>query len=354
MLGGLGLLPLTLFPLFFIGSQCAGSGGPARANEPSTAAAGVDGYARPGAATFLALPEWYVVYNAEEYAAAIGHEAPSRFPYFRTIRQFWRYYRSVCVTTRNQYPFPVRIHSRLAATGMSFSAEHVVKGAYEQTLGRVAEWIAGHDTPEDAFAARTAREYARFLHTRPWYEFPFAARLEALWKETPPWGPRPVRKWERRAVLSAEYGVKALYAGLARVVAGYLHRADNAGIDVLAENVPDQVLADARIKQVKAVGPRVYILRLPRHEAFTAIVPALARQGVRLRDIAGNEEIFLTVRAPRAWAFGLGPGRLVLAEPLLTDRRVQRVGIAAPVSALHTVLTRLERSGATLEQLYDY
>jgi len=229
-----------------------------------------------------------------------------------------------------------------------------VKGAYEKTLGRVAEWIAGHDTPEDAFAARTAREYARFLHTRPWYEFPFAARLEALWKETPPWGPRPVRKWERRVVLSAEYGVKALYAGLARVVAGYLHRADNAGIDVLAENVPDQVLADARIKQVKAVGPRVYILRLPRHEAFTAIVPALARQGVRLRDIAGNEEIFLTVRAPRAWAFGLGPGRLVLAEPLLTDRRVQRVGIAAPVTALHTVLTRLERSGATLEQLYDY
>jgi hypothetical protein len=155
-------------------------------------------------------------------------------------------------------------------------------------------------------------------------------------------------------VLSAEYGVKALYAGLARVVARSLHGTEEAGVHALAENVSDQVLADARIRKVKTVGPRTCILRLPGHEAFTAIVPALARQGVRFREIAGNEEIFLTVRAPRAWAFGLGPGRLVLAEPLLTDRRVQRVGIAAPVTALHTILTGLERSGATLEQLYDY
>ena len=258
------------------------------------------------------------------------------------------------MTTRNQYPFSIRTHSRLAATGMSFSAEHAVKGAYEKTLGRVAEWIAGYDTPEDAFAVRIAREYGQFIHTSPWYEFPFAGRLEALWKETAPWGPHPIRKWERRVVLSAEYAVKALYAGLVRVVTRYLGGAEDSGIHVLAENVSDQVLADARIRKVKTVGPRAYLLKLPRHEAFTAIVPALTRQGVRFRDFAGNQEIFLTVRAPRAWAFGLGPGRLVLAEPLLTDRSVQRIGIAAPVSSLHTILSGLERSGATLEQLYDY
>lgn len=352
-LGGVVLLPLTLFPLLFIGSQCAGSGGPARGREPSATAAGVEGYSRPGAATFLALPEWYVVYSAEEYAAAIGHGAPSRFPHFRAIRQFWRYYRSVCVTTRNQYPFSIRAHVGLGATGMSFSAEHAVKGAYEQTLGRLAEWLAGHDTDEDAFAARTAREYARSRHTRPWYEYPFAARLEALWKDTPPWGPHPIRKWERRVALSAEYGVKALYAGLLRLATKYLGGAEDSRIHVLAENVSDRVLADARIRKVKAVGPRAYILTLPRQQPFTEIVPALTRQGVRFRDIAGNEEIFLTVRAPRTWTFGLGPGRLVLAEPLLTDGSLQRAGIAAPVAALHTVLSRLERSGATLEHLYD-
>src|SRR4029453_13741355 len=112
-------------------------------------------------------------------------------------------------------------------------------------------------------------------------------------------GPHPIRKWERRVVLSAEYAVKALYAGLVRVVTRYLGSAEDSGIHVLAENVSDQVLADARIRKVKAVGPRAYLLRLPRHEAFTAIVPALTRQGVRFRDIAGNQEIFLTAPPPR-------------------------------------------------------
>jgi hypothetical protein len=345
-------LPLILFPLLFVAGQCTGSGGPSRGREP-TPAAGVAGYARPGATTFLALPKWYVVYSAEEYAAALGHGPPSRFPHFRAIRQFWRAYRSVCVTTRNQYPFSVRAHAALGATGMRFSTEQAVKGAYEKTLGRGTEWLAGHDTPEDAFAARTALEYARFLRTDPWYEFPFAARLEALWKETTPWGLHPIRKWERRIVLSAEYGVKALYGGLVRAAAEHIRGAEDAGVHVLAENVSNQVLADPRIRKVKAAGPRAYILRLPRGPAFTEIVPALTRQGVRFRDIAGHDEIFLTVRAPRAWAFGLGPGRLVLAEPLHTDRSRQRAGIAAPVSALHTVLAGLTRSGATLEHLYD-
>ena len=353
-LGGVVLLPLLLFPLLFIVSRCVGSGGPAVVREASAAAAGVEDYARPGAATFLGLPEWYVVYSAEEYAEAIGRGAPSRFPYFGAIRQFWRYYGGVCVTTRNRYPFSIRSHVALGAIGMRFSAEQAVKGAYEKTLGRVVEGIAGHDTPEDAFAARVAREYGRSLSTGRWYDFPFAAALEALWKEVPVPGPHPIRKWERRVALSIEYGVKALYGGAARIAVKYLRGAGDAGVHVLAENVPDRALADARIENVKAVGPRVYVLKLPPAPAFSTIVPALLRQGVRFREIAGNGEIFLTVRAPRTWAFGLGPGRLVLAEPILTDPSRQRAGIATPVSSLHTVLAGLERSGATLEQLYAY
>ena len=217
-LGGVVLLPLLLFPLLFIASRCVGSGGPTPVREASAATAAVEGYARPGAATFLALPEWYVVYSAEEYAEAIGRGAPSRFPYFGAIRQFWRYYGGVCVTTRHRYPFSLRRHAALGATGMRFSVEQAVKGAYEKSLGRVVEWIGGHDTPEDAFAARVAREYGRSLSTQPWYDFRFGTALEALWKDVPARGPHPIRKWERRVALSIEYGVKALYGGAARVV----------------------------------------------------------------------------------------------------------------------------------------
>lgn len=353
-LAGLLALLLILFPLLFIVTQCVGGGGGAREREIPAVAVGVPGYVRPGAATYLTLPEWYIVYSTEEYAAAIERGAPSRFPYWGAIGQFWRHYRSVCVVTRERYPFDGGVHLMLGVIGMSFSVENALKGGYEKTVGRASEWLGGHDTPEDVFAARTAREYGRFMHTVPWYEFPFAARLEALWKETPGWGPHMVRKWERRWALSAEYGLKAVYGALIRRATRGVYGAEDLEIHVWAEHVPDRVFADGRVKKVKTVDRGTYVLGLPRYEAFTEIVPALARQGVRFRDIAGNDEIFLTARTRRGLDASLAAGRVVLAEPILTDPGSQRIGVAAPVAALPAILAGLERSGATLEHLYDY
>jgi len=351
---GLLALVVVLLTLLFIGTQCVGAGGSARAQEIPAPAAGLLGYLRPGASTYLTLPEWYIVYSTEEYASFIDGRAPSRFPHFRAIGQFWRYYRGVCRVTRQQYPFDAGVHLMLGVIGVSFSAENAAKGAYETTIGRVSEWIGGHDTAEDAFAARTAREYGRFMHTVPWYEFPFAARLEALWRQTPLWGPRVLRKWERRLALSAEYGVKAVYGGLIRKATRGVYGTEDLEIYLWAENVPARVFTDARIKKVREAAPGSYIVRIPRYEAFSEIVPALVRQGVRLREIAGNDEIFLTARARRDFRYDLEAGRLVLAEPILTEPDAQRIGVAVPVPALHAVLAGLARRGATLEHLYDY
>jgi len=156
---------VALATLLFIGSQCVGTGGPGRAQEIPAAAAGVSGYLRPGAATYLALPRWYVVESAEEYAAFLDGGAPSGFPHLGALRQYWRHYRGVCATTRNRYPLDAGVHFTLGVAGVGFSAEHAAKGAYEATVGRVSEWIGGHDSAEDAFARRAAREYGQFLRT---------------------------------------------------------------------------------------------------------------------------------------------------------------------------------------------
>ena len=65
---------------------------------------------------------------------------------------------------------------------------------------------------EDAYAARVAREYANFVYVRPFYEFHFAHALKGLWKETSFWGPHPIRKLERKAILSVDYGLQSIYA----------------------------------------------------------------------------------------------------------------------------------------------
>ena len=351
----LGLIAVAL-PARFIGEHCFSVRVQPRDRSADIvqATAGVAGYLRDGAPTFLTLPSWYVVYSAEEYAAFVKSHAPSRFPYFAAIRQYWRYYASSCGGTRRVYPFDPRAHLILGLTGLGFTLDNAVKGAYENTVGVVSESIGFYHTEEDVFARKTARQYAEFMRTVPWYDFPFAARLEALWKETPLWGLDVVRKWERRFALSAEYGLMATYAGIVRLGTHHVEKPEDFAIHAWIEGAPDRAFEDDRIRKVKAVGDRAYIVTIPRSEAFTPIVVGLTQQGVRFREFAGNDEILLTAIAPSALEFRLARGEIMLKEPLLTNPGVTRIAVKAPVESLHAVLADLANKGITLERLYDY
>ena len=108
----------------------------------------------------------------------------------------------------------------------------------QETIGRLTEWMSSVDTPEDRWAARTAQEYGAFLHTVPWYQFPFASRLAALWTETPLWGPHLLRKWERRAVLSAEYLFKAGYGSLMGLASATAYAPEDLQVHAIVRNAP--------------------------------------------------------------------------------------------------------------------
>ena len=212
-------LASAVAPGLVIAARCAlARAEPVAATPTATqvATAEIPGYSRPGSATYLTLPEWFIVYNTEEYTASIRNAPPSRFPYFGSILDFWSYYRHVCDASCGAFPFDAGNHVMLVVIGSSFTVENALKGLYENIVGRVVEAISGHDTEEDVFAARTAEEYGRFMHTTPWYEFPFGEKLTGLWRQTHAWGKHPLRKWERRLALSTEYTTKAAYAWLIR------------------------------------------------------------------------------------------------------------------------------------------
>jgi len=344
------------FPLGFIGVNCyaRGSRPVARSLELLRATSDVKGYFREEAPTFLTLPEWYIVYSSEEYARFIESRRPSQFPYLGAIRQYWSYYADVCRATRGIYPFDPGVHLMLGVIGTSFSAENAVRGAYERTVGWFTELIAGDHTEEDAFARRTAREYGAFMHTVPWYQFPFASKLKALWRETPLMGSGVVRKWERRLALTAEYATKAAYGWLIARSTGAVYTAEDLVIHAWVEDAPDRIFDDQRVRRVRTVDTRSYVVMLPRYEPFTEVVAKLAKQGVRFRDVAGNETIVLTAIAPQGWDYRLPSGEIVLGATILTNPAAKRIAVKAPVASLHTILAGLESRGVTLEHLYDY
>jgi hypothetical protein len=356
VLAGVLVLLAIAVPARFIGSHCFSvrSQPVERSADLQRVAADVKGYFRNESGTYLTLPEWYIVYSADEYASFVKSRAPSRFPYFSAADQYWRYYEQACRATKRVYPFDLGNHLMLGVIGMSFWAENVAKGLYENTIGVLTENIGFYHTDEDLFARKTAQEYAEFIHATPWYEFPFATKLKRLWTQTPLWGPEPVRKWERRLVLSVEYTVKALYGWVIGLGTRSVYQPEDLVIHAWLDDAPERIFADTRIRKVKTLGPRSYIVALPRYAAFTPVVTALVKQGVRFHDLAGNNEILLTAIAPRELDWHATSGGIVLSEEILTNPATKRIGVRVPVRTLHVILTDLPTRGASVEHLYDY
>ena len=345
------LLLIAIPPAIFIGAKCyRGS-----VSRPSVSTADIAGYQRPEAFTYLTLPEWYIVYSSEEYAGLVAQRSPADFPYLGAIAQYWDFYGSVCEATRSAYPFEGSYHVMLGVIGASFTVENAVKGLYENTAGRLTAWWAGRDTPEDAFGAKTAAEYGAFMHTVPWYEFPFGARLRSLWRDVPLWGPKPIRKLERRSALTIEYAVKGVYGWLIGLASRSAYGAEDLKIHARVDGATEAIFRDARVERVRALSAGAYIIRLPRYEAFTKTALALIDSGVRFTDIAGNDDMLVTVITPAAFdERGIRGAGVVASRPILTDPQRKRLALLVPVGRLHEAVRALRAAGATIEHLYDY
>lgn len=168
------------------------------------------------------------------------------------------------------------------------------------------------------------------------------------------WGLDVVRKWERRFTLSAEYSLMAVYAEIVRLGTRNVQPPEDPAIHAWVDDAPDRIFGDHRIRKIKTLGDRSYIIVMPRHEAFTPLVTELVKQGVRFREIAGNDEIVLTALAPSALEFRLEIGDILLREPLLTNPGATRIAVKVPVRSLNALVADLGRSGLSVERLYDY
>lgn len=315
------------------------------------------GYKRDEAQTYLTLPEWFLVYSPAEYAQFVRSNPPADFPYFGSVGQFWSYYRSAYTATKDEHGFNWGYHIMVSVIGSSFTAENVIKGVYENTIGRVTWATASEATQEDRFAARVAQEYVDFLQATPWYEFPFAARAKQLWIETDLFGPGIIRKWERKLALSLEYLSKAQYATLIKLGTKVSYGDADTEMLAVVEGVTAATLKDEpRLKLLRRFDDGAALASFPRYEEFRDVTERLTRKGLRFREIAGNDEILLTAVVPASWRYDIPAGEVVFTKPILTSpsQSLQRAAIKVPVASLHGVLGALSAKGFAAEHIYDY
>jgi hypothetical protein len=312
---------------------------------------------RGGDQTFLTFPEWFLVSSPDEYAAFVKERPPSEFPFFGHLRQFWTSYRAVYDATRRDYPLNTEYHLMIGVIGVSTTVEYALRSAYENTLGRASGLTAAYGTTgEDRLAARVAQDYVDFIRDRPWYEFDFLRPLRTLWRETPAWGPAPVRKWERRYALTSEWLAKAGYAWLMKRVTAATYGAAETTTAVALDRLPEGIEAELpRLRVLERFPDGGALVTLPRYDDFKDHAAAVARHGVTFVEIAGNRgPILVTALVPSGWTPPVAGASLLFTQPILTRPGRQRVAVTLPVGALADLLRVLEREGHTLEHVYDY
>lgn len=325
-------------------------------NERLAAVSGIKDYSRPEDDAYLSLPEWYIVWSYQEKADFQKDNLPSRFPYFGEVRQYWGNYCCVNRLTRGKYGWNAGEQVMLVVIGTSFSAEYILKGLYEKTVGRFTEWTGGYQpTEEDSFAYHVARDYADFVHVRPFYEFHFARQVKELWTENHLWGHHLLRKWERKAFLTADYTLEAFYCWLIEKAThlSYGHEPDRT--DVWLDQVDESVLSQvSEVRALKPVGSRAYLVEAPRYQPFTNVAVALTQRGARFVEIAGNSSITISVLERQPWSSRDLPADRLFSQPLLTRSGWERTVLRCDVRSLDRVIGALLAEPIVIEHIYDY
>ena len=103
-----------------------------------------------------------------------------------------------------------------------------------------------------------------------------------------------VRGWERRLGIGLEFEAKAAYA---KVIAGAVAATAPAQLVIRSVVAGLDAAALGRMPGVTVIGPRGDGIEIetPRYDLFTRILVDIARQGGAIREIAGNDEIMVSV-----------------------------------------------------------
>lgn len=342
------LIVVLLAPVAYVETACR--------DEPSSDAYRsvlVDpSFLRQEANTYLTYPEWHIVYAYEGLANVLKTSDEHAFGYTSSVVGFWS---SFCNLSRiagrhggADWPTRLTIHT----IGVSFTLEMAAKAAWEETIGRLFAFFRGpRKTVQDRYAAQMADDYAGFLQHTPWYKYDFDTATGQLWA-------LPVdnisRGWERRLALGGEWKAKAAYA---KVIAGAVSATTGSAQLRLRSVVTGMDAADlAGIEGVEIIqqARARTVIETPRYRAFTIIAREIAGKGGDFVEIAGNDDIMISLIAS-----GYASDRPELDMTVIADLPRygfddRRLLVDIPVAKLAEFLRRIGNRTTRLEHIYDY
>ncbi len=306
---------------------------------------------RAEANTYLTYPEWHIVYAYDGLAEKLKTGDEHRFDYLRSVWGFWQASCALTAIADEHGGADTSTRLTIATIGVSFTLEMGLKAAYEETLGRLAAWWRGpQKSPQDIVARDMAIDYAAFLRQTPWYKYPFRQSLEALWAAPVD---DTVRGWERRLALGAEWKAKIAYASAIAGAVEATGQAKTTIFSIVSGLTPDALMQIDDVRIVSSNDDGV-LVETPRYARFTRILVQLAKAGGTIEEIAGNDDIMLSVTV----ASGQDPELLrsgeVISRLERTGFETERVLVSVKVKDLGDILRQWPVADPGIEHIFDY
>ena len=323
---------------------------------PEKIAAAIDAtpnYKRNEEQSFLTVPEWYIVFNSDEYAAALSKNLPSDFAYFKSIKEFWSLQSKVKELSR-EYPRNSGYNVMIGVIGGSYSTELAIKGVYENTIGKLTELTSFNKrTQEDDLMAKTYKEYGDYVHIYPWYEFSFLNQLKLFWKEGDLLGKNMIRKWERKIYFSSEMLLKSLYASTIKLGTKLSYEPEATTIYAVIKDPKNFVKESEKIK-IKAEEQDFKLILIPRYDEFRDLAIAMAKEDVQFREVSGNDKILLTALGKKGNSESLKISNIVGTSKVVTNQDEERILVLTPIFSLSETLNSLIENNFKIEHIFDY
>lgn len=315
---------------------------------------------KPEGQTLLTVPEWYLVFNPVEYVAHLkSGSAPDAFPFFESAREYWSLYKKVRAVADDVYPKNDEYLTMLHVIGVSTTVEYLIKGAYEATVGRVFRALSADESnAERAIISDAFEAYAQLIYDEPWYEFEFVPWVRRIWSETPLGGTDVLRRTERKLAFSVEFLLKGAYAtalgwaakGAYEPVSERIHLITR--VDARKSNWDVALQRAVRVEAELPDGTS--LISIERWKEFSEVVPMLAERGVEFVEIAGNDDIAVSVVCDSARPWRPNVGQLLFTSRLVTDDAKERGVWFVPVAHLSEFLRSARTAEVAIEHLYDY
>jgi len=315
-------------------------------------------YYRSEEQTILTIPEWYLVFNPNEYAEFLaGNNNPSDFPFMKSIDEYWKLYDRAVITSRAYGVSNDEYITMLNVIGISTTIEYMLKSVYENTIGRASRWTSDSlKTKEEEIIAAAHKDYSNEIYDKVWYVFDFSKWVHRLWTETSFLGDNFIRRTERKLSFTLEFGFKTAYAKLISYAAEATAEEEHSGLIYLEVTLPSNttITYPPTIKQIQHEG-NLALLSSPRWAPFTRALPALLDAGIIINNISGNGEIAVSyIENVKKQSHNIGGSQLLFHSDIVTNTNKLRKISMVKVSQLGQFLKELSDSSAFLEHIYDY